>query len=421
MDFEKANWQTSADQVKLHLPIAKVNKENRTVSGYATLDNLDQHGDVVLAEASTKAFSRFRGNIREMHDKHKAVGKMIDLREDDFVDADGKAYRGMYVTVRVSKGAQDTWEKVLDGTLNGFSIGGDIIESDTEWVKDNNANVRFIKDYSLNELSLVDSPANQLANVVSFQKSANGLLVKGMVADVRSKNVFWCADDEIYKNSSEEALTCNMCEGAMENVGWYEYDSEAESTEKMQGIVQQHVETKQEDSPENEGGVNDVAHENKSEKDGEVVKPNQTEDAEKEVEAANVDEADDKTEKAADVSEETVDVPDFEKMVGDLKTVLEDGLKANQDQTTEALDSVRKAVDEINAELETKVGDLVKKHDEIVERFAAIEEKTSDTEKRLDSVEKSSAQKKSGELGRSTDDEEESTTKSIWGGRFLKA
>ena len=36
----------------------------------------------------------------------------------------------------VSKGAPDTWEKVLDGTLTGFSIGGEINEASNEFVKD---------------------------------------------------------------------------------------------------------------------------------------------------------------------------------------------------------------------------------------------------------------------------------------------
>src|ERR1041384_3195986 len=123
-------------------------------------------------------FSRFRGNIREMH-QPIAVGKMVDFREEEFYDpTTEKFYRGIFATVYVSKGAQDTWEKVLDGTLTGFSIGGNIVDAETQWNKDAETNVRFIKDYELIELSLVDNPANQLANVLDRKSTADGQVMK---------------------------------------------------------------------------------------------------------------------------------------------------------------------------------------------------------------------------------------------------
>ena len=81
MKIEKSNW--SSDGVNLHLsvPFTKVNREKRTVSGFATLDNLDQTGDLVTSEASLKAFENFRGNIREMHGPN-AVGKMVSFRPE---------------------------------------------------------------------------------------------------------------------------------------------------------------------------------------------------------------------------------------------------------------------------------------------------------------------------------------------------
>ncbi len=67
MTISKAHWDTIGDSVRLSLPFAKVDKERRIVSGFASLDNIDKQGDIVTAEASLKAFSKFRGNIREMH------------------------------------------------------------------------------------------------------------------------------------------------------------------------------------------------------------------------------------------------------------------------------------------------------------------------------------------------------------------
>ena len=76
MNIEKSLWSSHGDNINLSVPFTKVNREKRTVSGFATLDNLDQTGDVVTSEASMKAFESFRGNIREMHGP-TAVGKMV--------------------------------------------------------------------------------------------------------------------------------------------------------------------------------------------------------------------------------------------------------------------------------------------------------------------------------------------------------
>ena len=55
------------------------------------------------------------GNVREMHER-VAVGRRVGVRCEDET-------RRIFVTIRISRGAETTWEKVLDGTLRGASIG----------------------------------------------------------------------------------------------------------------------------------------------------------------------------------------------------------------------------------------------------------------------------------------------------------
>ena len=163
MNISKAHWVTDGDNVRFSMPIGKVDQERRIVSGFATLDNVDKQGDIVTTEASIDAFKKFRGNLREMH-QPSAVGKVVSFKEDRYFDPkDKKFYSGVYVSAYVSKGAQDTWEKVLDGTLTGFSIGGNITKSDDMYDEKIDKSVRIIKEYDLHELSLVDNPANQFA------------------------------------------------------------------------------------------------------------------------------------------------------------------------------------------------------------------------------------------------------------------
>ena len=231
MEILKANWTTDGDSIKIAVPFSKVDIEKRTVSGFATLDNIDSHGDVVTSEASVEAFKRFRGNLREMH-QPLAVGKVVSFEPKDYYDpADGKVYSGVYVTSYVSKGAQDTWEKVLDGTLSGFSIGGAIKTVENQFVADKDAMVRFIKDYDLVELSLVDNPANQLANIFSIEKVNGEMVMKGMATEVKAENIFWCGDDFVAITSSHDNADCESCGTEMERVGWVEKDAEGDSVE----------------------------------------------------------------------------------------------------------------------------------------------------------------------------------------------
>jgi phage shock protein A len=245
MNIQKVNWNNSESAVKFSFPITKVNKEKRTVSGFATMDNIDRHGDIVTSEASEKAFSRFRNNLREMH-QPVAVGKVMSFHPEEYYDKDsGKTYKGIYVNAYVSKGAQDTWEKVLDGTLTGFSIGGNIVQSSFE--PGDQEDRRVIKEYELMELSLVDTPANPLANIFSIQKNADGqTIIKGLAADTKIENVFWCKTDKIASSSSEVIKDCIVCGTGMENIGWIE-SSETEKGVAISKIVDSYL--KKDDAP----------------------------------------------------------------------------------------------------------------------------------------------------------------------------
>lgn len=158
----------------LDFPISFVKKEQRIIGGIATADNIDKTGDVVDFEASLEAFKSWAGNIREMHNPI-AVGKAISYEPIKVKDDDGNEYNAIKVEAYISKGAQDTWEKVLDGTLRAFSIGGSIVEKQADSKRFFRGKpVNIIKKYRLGELSLVDNPANSLATVDIVKRNPDG-------------------------------------------------------------------------------------------------------------------------------------------------------------------------------------------------------------------------------------------------------
>ena len=441
MEITKSNWTTSGNNIKLSIPFSKVDQNKRTVSGYATLDNVDSHGDIVSSEASLGAFMRFRGNVREMH-QPMAVGKVVAFEPKSYYDPkEGKVYNGVYVTSYVSKGAQDTWEKVLDGTLSGFSIGGSIKKSDNEFIEGQEEPVRIIKDYDLVELSLVDNPANQLANIFSIEKVNGSMVMKGIATGITPENIFWCSQDSVAITSENDTATCDNCSCNMEQIGWVEstdvtkaesikmiVDSYIKKNSEIENIAEERREANDgvnlEKNTANEGGT-EVAE--NTELQPEVVDAPATEEvveapaAEEVVEAAEVaaeaPKGDEEVvEKAADIQEIAVEELDFAKKLDELKSFFADNFAKNASENATGLESVRNNVEELVKGTESKIEDLAKKYDEISGIVKGITDALTTTEKRIDSVETSTAIKKSADLGGSND---EPIKKSKWNGTFL--
>ncbi|HEV2405701.1 MAG TPA: hypothetical protein VGR88_09620, partial [Ktedonobacterales bacterium] len=83
--------------------------------------------------------------------------------------------RRVRVTVRISLGARDTWEKVLDGTLRGASIGASNVvwRTQTRSVGGQPRELTVATKYDLVELSLVDSPSNPDALGIAIVRDAS--------------------------------------------------------------------------------------------------------------------------------------------------------------------------------------------------------------------------------------------------------
>lgn len=156
-----------------------IDTSQRIVVGFATLDNLDSSNDIVTAEASMKAFEQFHGNVRLMHES-RPVGKVISSQPAVYFDpVTGEEHSGIQVSVRISKAAEDVWTMCQDGTLSGFSIGGEVLKASKIYSEQYGKAVKYIDDYRLTELSLVDSPANAFANITAIKKSSDSYIEEG--------------------------------------------------------------------------------------------------------------------------------------------------------------------------------------------------------------------------------------------------
>jgi phage shock protein A len=464
MNIQKAQWTNSENRINLSFPISKVNKEKRTVSGFATLDNVDRHGDIVTSDASEKAFQRFRGNLRQMH-QPIAIGKVLSFHPEDFLDKEtNKTYKGIYVDAYISKGAQDAWEKILDGTYTGFSIGGNIVTASYE-PGDDNKDHRVIKEYDLMELSVVDSPANQLSNIFSIQKNADGTsVIKGMAADTQIENVYWCKQDNIASSTVEKTKDCVVCGTQMENVGWIE-SAETEKGLAISKVIDQYL--KKDDAPgpthaattqDGDAGTVVDSHttinlhpdqnpkkKSESEKDSAslqkggikmadettevtaidavtettIEKSEQPEDLTKveEVAPAETAPAEEAVEKSVTSADST---ESFAKMLTDMRDLFSEALEKNSAESNATITKSVETVEAARAEMHKALEDLAGKQTELTNNIADFFKRLEALEKRIGAYEQDTAVQKSvGDVDSVPRDSSKLQKGFSWDGSFL--
>lgn len=152
----------TSESLAVYLPITRVDATERTVTGQATVEKPDAYGTIF--GYYPEAWLKWRGNMREQHDPKKAVGRAIEVTPDP-------EERAIYVTSKVSRGAQDTWLKIEDGVLTGYSasiipdpeFGGD----PRKWPKKeyNGKEYPYLPRYTVAETSYVDNPATPGCNI----------------------------------------------------------------------------------------------------------------------------------------------------------------------------------------------------------------------------------------------------------------
>jgi archaellum component FlaC len=431
MNINKAHWVTNGDNVRLSMPIGKVDVERRMVSGFATLDNVDKQGDIVTTDASLVAFKNFRGNLREMH-QQSAVGKIISFKEDRYFDPSTKKfYSGVYVSAYVSKGAQDAWEKVIDGTYSGFSIGGNITKTDDQYDEKLDKSIRVIKEYDLFELSLVDNPANQFANIVSIEKVDGKNVVAGSAADIVIENVFWDKENDIVLASENESEISPVSGQQMQNIGFVE-KNDKDNAEQIKFLVDsakgiKTIKMQKEASPMTEE-TNTVADAPVADapvlENVEVAPEAQTEveapsEAPAVAEDAPVETPAEESAATADavVAEENTNVVKSEEAFADAVTDIKSSLTNAFGDLAATIKSINDQVAELTKSLSTVTTNVTN----VAKEVAEVKGNFNEFGKRVDAVEQDTAFRKSGDLGEIVQEfSEMKTQKSLWGGRFLK-
>lgn len=386
--------------IKLSIDPNSTDESQRLVIGFATLDNIDQTGDIVTAAASIKAFSNFRGNIRLMHEP-EPVGKVVDFQPAVYIDEQtGEQYNGIQVTAKISKAAEKTWIMCQDGTISGFSIGGRVTKTSVQYDERTGANINVIDEYVLTELSLVDNPANQFANITALRKSVDNVIHEG--------------DEFNIAGDLNKVLEFTM-EGGHPKV--------AQEQEKETVIDNEMVE-KNNDAENTDAGIATVEAQDMTTAEGAAeelatdieVEQNDEEDSDDK----DADSGDEKEEAEDDSYEESVETVDLKAEIDRAIQSITDMLEQASKETEEKMQKLR---NEVIGEIEQRVQKVNERQDSLDEKIEtekSLSKKLDDLSKdfsefsnRLDNVSKSAAFKKS------VDNEPQTSGKaSTWKGAF---
>ena len=175
--------------MKIYLPIAKVNAESREVWGYASTEARDDQGEIIKRDALVAALGDYMkfANIREMH-QLSAVGVAREAAVDD---------KGLYIGAKIVD--DQAWQKVVEGVYKGYSIGGRVTQRDQ-------ADYKTITGLVLNEISLVDRPANPEA-IFDYWKASGAARMPETQFNAPLQ-IWACGVPEHWHIAKAEALRC---------------------------------------------------------------------------------------------------------------------------------------------------------------------------------------------------------------------
>jgi hypothetical protein len=415
----------------LNFPIQKVDKKQRVITGVATADNVDPEGDKIDFNASIQAFGDWVGNIREMHEP-KAVGKAMNYKQVS-VPYEGDIYNGIEVKAHISKGAEDTWQKILDGTLTGFSVGGKILDKTHYFDEDKNQPIRIIRKYELGELSLVDNPGNPAARINLVKRAGDGtlqwVLRKDYALYISRK------EQDVYVDPTQDKIDANdlVLVGTVNELGADIVEKVITSTlvtnpamevkntmDNLQNNDETDIVANMDLTPEQQDGV---ITKFKSVLFGNSTAGSYTTSSGL-IPNINIYNHPDPVEKAASavleveedsiVSEDAMDdggtEVDIEQITEVLSSLLDEKLTKVKSEISEDLDT----------KIEEKVEEIQKSVSDISEKVEATESSLEEVNDKVEQVEKSGAIKKSVDATDEDDTLEKSVeTESFWGNKFV--
>lgn len=171
------------------------NDEDRIIEGFCSVEVVDRHETIISTQAILDAAEEYmalsKGKLRVQH-RDVPVGRVLKIEERTKIMPDGKKYRGVWIQAEILKGfeaADDTWNMIKTGALEGFSIGFDPVAETVECPEKDKCFPKIVKLHWI-ETSVVDLPSNPgafLENIRSLYKPMTDLLSQVESREIMTK------------------------------------------------------------------------------------------------------------------------------------------------------------------------------------------------------------------------------------------
>jgi len=206
--------------------IGKADEGRRIIAGYASVAIVDDDNQYIPPEVLEDGLKSLLedesyANVMVVH-QNIQIGKILKEYQDLLTHVDDK---GLFIIAEIRdnlESANGVWQKILEGAMRGFSIGGEIIDKHNHC--DDDKCYEIIDKINLFEVSVCSSPVNKASGFEIIAKS-----------DVCEKLENMC--DKMTEEEIKEEVPCTDCEEKAEDIVEETVEEPVEKSEEAQETV----------------------------------------------------------------------------------------------------------------------------------------------------------------------------------------
>ena len=365
-----------------HTKIISKKKGNRIIAGYANLAVVDSQNQLIPTEVLKVGIETLMGdlsyaNLMLFH-KNIQIGKILPEWGKFNTHVDDK---GLFIVAEIRSDteiANDIWKQIVNGEINGFSIGCEVIDAHKKCDVEGKNCIEILDRINIFEVSLTNFPANEMSGFVVVSKNKYD---EGNLDLSEYENV--C--DEC--NINRDIMSKKKAKSEVEDKEPSETEDETKS-EEVELTDSEKIEKLERDIFNIQALLAKLTAEEKSEKEEEVPKEEEKSE-EKPKEEEKVEE---KTEKEPEVKEE-------EKS--------DDDLKAKVDSIAQEMSNLTEKLAGLFAEKteEKKIEDLKKENEELRLAVKARDDEIVARDKKIEILTKSKEETKESKTLQEPDDD----------------
>jgi len=347
--------------------IKNKNTKRRIIAGYASMAVIDSDDQIIPTETLSKGIQSLLAdphyaNVMLVH-KNIQIGRIIENYGKYKTGVDDT---GLFIVCEIRqdiKTADEIWKSILEGDLNGFSIGCEVLLSHQEC--DNEKCVTILDEINIFEVSICSQPINKGSGFIILSKSKYDAYKFKDVCKISTNKEENLMTDEKAKDTPIEEIEDPEVKSESEE------EETEEKADEIELSVEERIEALERSINSIIGTLENMAKDEEEDEEEEMEEEEKSE-PEPETKSEPEPEPESETKSEEEPIEETKS--DIESILNEiLKSVTELKAEKDKEDTIGELRVALKTSNDAIAALEKKVELLNKSEEEVVEE---LEQKT---------------------------------------------